>query len=72
MLMGQLVAFANCSENVSTDERHQVKERERVCTNYYHQGKVVCRKMFAFIHGIRKKRLKNITWALMKGGIGPR
>ena len=48
VLLGQLIASTNTSNKVAKESRHLEKERERAYTTYYHAGKVVCAKTFAF------------------------
>ena len=50
-IMGQIMAFTNCSQTSlhSTKHRHQLKEREKYRTVFYHQGLRVCKKTFLFL-----------------------
>jgi len=43
-----------------------------VYTTFYHQGKPVCLKMFSFLHGVGKKRLRNLTESIKLDGLRPR
>ena len=47
-ILGQLLAFSNTTASIITESGHASKQRERVCTSYYHQGKPVCANMFFF------------------------
>ena len=67
--MGQLIASTNTSAEVVTTSRHTPLERKRNDTSHFHQGKVICRKMFLFIHSIGK-RMKKIKHSLASDGVG--
>lgn len=69
VIMGQLMAGMNTNDTASTIARHKGDDREKCYTTFTHQGKLVCIRMFKFLHGIGEKRLKN----LMKlNGLCPR
>ena len=70
IVMGQLIASTNTSAEVVTTSRHTPLERKKNYTSHFHQGKVICRKMFLFIHSISKKRMKNIKHSLASDGVG--
>jgi hypothetical protein len=61
VIMGQLLANNNNSLTVVTESRHQLMERKKAYTTFYHQGRRVCPTMFRFLHRIGTKRLKNLA-----------
>ena len=56
-IMGQLMAFTNCSKTTSK-HCHQYKERQKYSTVFNHQGLRVCKKTFLFLHSIAASRFK--------------
>ena len=66
------MAGMNTSSSVSIAARHKESDREKVYTTFYHQGKPVCQKMFSFLHGVGKKRLRNIIESVKVDGLRPR
>ena len=71
-VMGQLMAGMNTSPTVSVVAWHKEDERDKVYTALSHQGKPVCLRMFQFLHGIGKKRLRNLMTNLKENGLTPR
>ena len=69
LLMGQLVAFGDISDNTSTEWRHAPTQRTKIHYSYHHKGKTTCLKTFLFLHGIGIKRFKNITKSFHENGI---
>ena len=69
IIMGQLIAFTNSSTDISSASRHFPQERRKKYTTIFHQGKPVCQKMFLFLHGIGKKRMRNIKHTLLSDGV---
>ena len=74
MVMGQVMAFTNCSKTPlhSSKHRHRYKEREKTSTVFYHQGLRVCRKTFLFLHNIGNSRFKAIKAHYLSQGLVPR
>ena len=72
VLLGQLIASTNTSDNIALESHHRNKERQRAYTTYYHAGKVVCARMFLFLHAVGKKRLRNLATSLKENGLVPR
>ena len=70
VIMVQLKACTNSSSFVATDSRHE--HHKRSYTNFLHQGKPICMVMFRFLHTSGDKKMRNISKALMFGGIAPR
>ena len=50
-LLGQIMAFTNCSEGVVVTSKHKSAERKKAYTTFLHQGEPVCAKMFRFAVG---------------------
>ena len=48
--MAILAACTNQSEDVVVESRHVAKGRKHSYSNYIHQGKPVCPRMFRFLH----------------------
>ena len=71
-VLGQLMASTDTSLSVSTVARHPEAERQRSYTNFLHQGKSVCTRMFLFLHTIGTKRLKNLLKSYKENGLCPR
>ena len=77
-ILRQLTAGTNTSSSLSTGmlstgrAHHTETERKRVYTDYFHQGKPVCHKMFRFLHNIGEKRLKNLITSFKDNGLRPR
>ena len=69
VMMGQLAAGMDTSHVVSTIVHHNNDDGD---TSFSHQGKPVCVKIFHFLHGIGKKRLKNLMKRLKWNGLHPR
>ncbi len=72
ILIGQLEAFGDNSDNTSTEWRHSPTQRSRIHCSYHHKGKIVCLKMFLFLHDVGMKRFKNIIKSYRDNGILPR
>ena len=73
-VMGQVMAFTFCSQvpqNISK-HRHQVKQRERNASAFYHNGLRVCKRTFLFLHDIGDFRLKAIRAQYVREGLVPR
>ena len=68
-ILGQLMASVNTS---SIAARHKEDERKNVYTSFSHQGKLVCARMFRFLHCVGIKRLKNLMKSLRENGLTPR
>ena len=68
-VMGQLMAT---SPTVSVVARHKEDEHDKVYTALSHQGKPVYLRMFQFLHGIGKKRLRNLMTNLKENRLTPR
>ena len=51
-LLGQIMAFTNCSEGVVVTSKHKSAERKKAYTTFLHQGEPVCAKMFRFLHAV--------------------
>ncbi len=49
-ILGQISACTNQSEDVVVESRHVAKGRKHSYSNYIHQGKPVCPRMFRFLH----------------------
>ena len=74
VVMGQVMAFTFCSQvpqNISK-HRHQVKQRERNASAFYHNGLRVCKRTFLFLHDIGDFRLKAIRAQYIREGLVPR
>ncbi len=71
-IKGQLSATSTVETSTTSANRKVPRERKNNYTAHYHQGKVICQKMFLFIHSIGSKRLKNISKSLRNDGVGPR
>ena len=74
VVMGQVMAFTFCSQvpqNISK-HRHQVKQRERNASAFYHSGLRVCKRTFLFLHDIGDFRLKAIRAQYIREGLVPR
>ncbi len=72
VVLGQLNAFSNCSNQVSIVSRHQPTERKKKYSQYYHQGEKICRIFFRFLHTVGDMRLKNLMHHLSSFGPIPR
>ena len=48
-ILGQMMASVNTSSIVSTAAYHKEDER-KVYSSFSHQGKLVCARMFRFLH----------------------
>ena len=72
LLMGQITAMTNTSEQVSTESRHKEAERQRAIGTYFHQGKRVCLRTFLFLHCTGKDQYANIRASCRENGIAPR
>ena len=46
-LLGQIMAFTNCSEGVVVTSKHKSAERKKAYTTFLHQGEQVCAKCSA-------------------------
>ena len=57
---GQVMAFTFCSQvpHNTTKYRHQVKQRERNASAFYHNGLRVCKRTFLFLHDFRVKAIR--------------
>ena len=74
VLMGQMMAFTFCSQipENSIKYRHQLKQRERNTSSFYHNGLRVCKKTFLFLHDIGDFRLRAIRAHYVTEGLVPR
>ena len=73
-VMGQVMAFTFCSQvpqNISK-HRHQVKQRERNASAFYHNGLRVCKRTLLFLRDIGDFRLKAIRAQYVREGLVPR
>ncbi len=63
VLLGQLMAAMNRSEQVVTGSRQEGTPRKRVRITYHHQGHPVCARMFRFLNtvGELQKSMINFT-----------
>ena len=73
-VMGQVMAFTFCSQvpHNTTKYRHQVKQRERNASAFYHNGLRVCKRTFLFLHDIGDFHLKAIGAQYIAEGLVPR
>ena len=73
-VMGQVMAFTFCSQvpHNTTKYRHQVKERERNESAFYHNGLRVCKRTFLFLHDTGDSCLKAIRAQYITEGLVPR
>ena len=73
-VMGQVMAFTFCSQvpHNTLKYRHQVKQRERNASAFYHNGLRVCKRTFLFLHDIGDFRLKAIRAQYVAEGLVPR
>ena len=67
MVLGHIAALM---EEKPSDETNSQK-RKRNSTKYYHQGRTVCWATFLFVHGIGKRRLKNLRSHFSSHGLVP-
>ncbi len=73
-LLGQLVAFTNCSTLTvhTTKDRHRPENRQKLYRMFWHGGRRVCKRMFLFLHTISEKRIRNLQQSLGENGLAPR
>ena len=73
-IMGQVMAFTFCNDvpQNSTRHRHQLKQRERNKSLFFHNGLRVCKKTFLFLHDIGDFRLRAIRAHYTSEGLVPR
>ena len=73
-LLGQLVAFTNCSTLTAHSSRdwHPSVSRQRSYSLFWHGGRRVCKKTFLFLHTISDKRLRNLQRTMRDNGLAPR
>ena len=73
-VMGQVMAFTFCSQvpHNTLKYRHQVKQRERNASAFYHNSLRVCKRTFLFLHDIGDFRLKAIRAQYVAEGLVPR
>ena len=73
-VMGQVMEFTFCSQvpHNTLKYRHQVKQRERNASAFYHNGLRVCKHTFLFLHDIGDFRLKAIRAQYVAEGLVPR
>ena len=73
-LLGQLVAFTNCSSLTSHSSRHWLPSvsRQRSYSVFWHGGRRVCKKTFLCLHTISNKRFRNLKKSLEENGLTPR
>ncbi|XP_064390673.1 uncharacterized protein LOC135338462 isoform X2 [Halichondria panicea] len=72
VLLGQLMASMNMSEQVVTESRHPGTPRKRVRIAYHHQGHPVCARMYRFLNVVGESRLDNLISNLKDNGLVPR
>ena len=74
VLMGQVMAFTFCNDvpQNCVKHRHQLKQRERNTSIFFHNGKKICRKTFLFLHDIGDFRLRSIKAHFLSQGLVPR
>lgn len=66
------MATSNNSDTVITASGHIESIRQNAYTRYYHQGLNVCATMFRFLHGVGRKRMKNLARSYKVNGLTPR
>ena len=71
-ILRQLMASVNTSSIVSIAARHKEDERKKAYTSFSHQGKLVCTRMFWFLHCVGIKQLKNLMKILRENGLTSR
>ncbi len=52
VILGQISACSNQSEDVVVESRHVATGRKHCYSSYIHQGKPVCPRMFRFLHAV--------------------
>ena len=70
LLIGQLLVCMNNSSTTSMNKRKEAAREKSYCS-FTHQGKPVCIRTFTFLHGIGRKRLRNIITSLKRNGVTP-
>ncbi len=65
VLLGQLMASMNSSDQVVTESRHQGTPRKRVRMAYHHHSHPVCTRTFRFLHTVGELHTKKLTYMYM-------
>ncbi|XP_064383600.1 uncharacterized protein LOC135332176 [Halichondria panicea] len=72
VLLGQIMATSNNRDTVVTASGHKKSPRQKAYTRYFHQGLIVCAKMFLFFHGVSRTRMKALAQRYKENGLTPR